>query len=128
MIRRDEANEFLLISQIAHARLAATLAAAVGNDKFAAPLPRGPVLKAVELHDEGWPLHDQSPTINARGEPTDVFEMALETALAIWSASTERAAAADPYAGLMVSLHGLSLSHRAKPRLLHHAARGPPPP
>lgn len=116
MIRRDEKDGFFLISQPAHARLAAAIAAAVGNEKFAAPLPRGQVLKAVELHDEGWSLQDEAPTVNPKGMPTDVFEMPLEAALPIWAASTDCAKAADPYAGLLVSLHGLALSQRAKPR------------
>jgi hypothetical protein len=116
MIRRDEKDGYFLISQLAHARLAAAIAAAVGNEKFAAPLPRGQVLRAIELHDEGWSPQDEAPTVNQIGQPTDVFEMPLEAALPIWAASTDCAMAADPYAGLLVSLHGLALSQRAKPR------------
>jgi Protein of unknown function (DUF3891) len=115
MIRRRAADGILLIRQTDHAALAAGLAAAVGNDRFPAPLPRGPVLKAVDLHDAGWPLHDDSPTLNSRGEPTDVFEMPAADALAIWAASTQRAAEIDPYIGLLVSLHGLSLSSLIQP-------------
>jgi Protein of unknown function (DUF3891) len=114
MIRRHARNSFLLITQMAHAHLAAELAAHVGNDCFAAPLPRGQVLQAIELHDAGWPRFDDAPTLNARDEPTDTFEMPLETVLNIWSHSTQLAAADDPYAGLLVSLHGLGLSLRAK--------------
>ena len=73
MIRRRDENGLLLIRQVEHARLAAELAAAVGNDRFATALPRAQVLQAVELHDAGWPLHDDVPTVNPRGEPTDAL-------------------------------------------------------
>jgi uncharacterized protein DUF3891 len=112
MIRQTRGEHFLLITQMEHARLAASLAAQFGNPRFAAPLPRAPVLQAVELHDAGWPLHDDAPTLNPAGLPTDVFEMPLETDLAIWSKSTDLAGP-NPYARLLISLHGLSLSMRS---------------
>ena len=64
----------------------------------------------MRLHDCGWPLHDDEPTLNRDGKPLDVFETTREIALQVWTASVERAAAADRYAGLLVSLHVLSLS------------------
>jgi uncharacterized protein DUF3891 len=115
MIRRDEPDGAFLITQIAHARLAVTLAAAVGNENFFTPLPREPVLTAVMVHDDGWRLHDDAPTIDEAGRATDAFEMPLETSLRIWSASTTEAAAAGPYAGLLVALHGLALAGYVKP-------------
>jgi hypothetical protein len=115
MIRRRDERGLLLIRQVEHAALSAKLAAAVGNERFASPLPRGEVLRAVELHDAGWPMHDDAPTLNQRAQPTDAFEMPLDLSLRIWSASTEVATAANPYTGLLVSLHGLGLSQRAHP-------------
>ena len=110
MIRREVGNEFLLITQHDHALLAGHLAERFGNDRFAKPEPRESVLTAVRLHDAGWPLHDEQPTLNRAHLPLDVFETPRPIALKVWSASAERAAAADPYAGLLVSLHVLSLS------------------
>jgi hypothetical protein len=40
--------------------------------------------------------------------------MPMEKSLHIWSLSTQRAMEAQPYAGLLVSLHGLALSSRIK--------------
>jgi Protein of unknown function (DUF3891) len=114
MIRRNDAAAFWLIEQTDHARLAADLAAHLGNDRFAAPRPAAAVLQAVALHDAGWPLHDDAPTLNSQGLPTNVFEMPLGLTLPIWSLSTQLAAQSDPYAGLLVSLHGLGLSLRVK--------------
>ena len=118
MIRRDAGGDFLLITQVDHANVAEQLAAHFGNGKFARPLPLEPLLTAVAMHDQGWPLHDDEPTLNGRGLPLDVFEVPRSIALTVWAASAERAAAVDRYAGLLVSLHSLSLSI--------HASSAPP--
>ena len=110
VIRREADDSFLLITQHDHALIAGELAERFGNDAFARPEPREPALRGVRLHDSGWPLHDDEPTINPEGKPLDVFETTREIALRVWTASVERAAAADRYAGLLVSLHVLSLS------------------
>jgi len=109
-VQRDGQAEFLLIAQHDHALIAGELAEHFGNDRFARPEPREPALQGVRLHDCGWPLHDDQPTINEEGKPLDVFETPRKIALPVWTASAEKAAAIDPYAGLLVSLHVLSLS------------------
>ena len=110
MIRRQEGNDFLLITQHDHALLAGELAEHFGNEFFATPDPRESAIKGVSLHDCGWPLHDNDPTLNKSSLPLDVFESSREIALQVWTASVEGAAARDGYAGLLVSLHVLSLS------------------
>ncbi len=110
MIRRADGADFLLIAQNDHALLAGTLAEHFGNDFFATAEPRESVLKGVNLHDSGWPLHDDNPTLNKANLPLDVFETPQKIALEVWTASVDRAAVQDPYAGLLVSLHVLSLS------------------
>lgn len=110
MIRRTEGDFFLLIAQNDHALLAGQLAEQFGNQRFSRPEPFEPAIKGVKLHDCGWPLHDDEPTINPQGFPLDVFETPREIALRVWTASVERAAQQDAYAALLVSLHVLSLS------------------
>jgi len=116
MIRRQAGDDFLLITQNDHALLAQQLGSHFGNSKFARPLPppaQSPVLSAIGLHDAGWPLHADQPTLNHRQLPLDVFEVPRSIALMVWAASADRAEAVDPYAGLLVSLHSLSLSIHA---------------
>jgi hypothetical protein len=110
MIRRDDRGDFLLIAQHDHALVAGVLAEHFGNGNFAVPEPRDKTIKGVSLHDCGWPLHDDEPTLNKEGSPSDVFETTRPVALKVWTASAERASADDPYAGLLTSLHVLSLS------------------
>jgi hypothetical protein len=110
MIRREEHGDFLLITQHDHALLAGELAEAFGNGRFASPRPHASAIVGIAQHDCGWPLHDDEPTLSHEGKPLDVFETTPEIGLKVWTASAERASALDPYAGLMVSLHVLSLS------------------
>lgn len=112
MIRRRVGNEFWLITQHDHALLSGELARQVGNKLFDAPTASA--IKGISLHDCGWPVHDDQPTLNAKGQPIDVFESTSEIGLRVWQAGSERAAASgDDYAALLVSLHVLSLSVKA---------------
>jgi hypothetical protein len=110
MIRRDVGDAFLLIAQHDHAYIAGQLAELFGNGRFARPEPFEPTILGVAMHDSGWPLHDDEPTLNAHGLPLDVFESPARIAIKVWTASADRAAAQHPYAGLLTSLHVLSLS------------------
>jgi hypothetical protein len=111
MIRREtNADSFILITQHDHAVLSGQLAEHFGNARFAKPEPYASTILGTQMHDCGWPLHDDRPTLNRAGLPIDVFESTLPIALKVWTAAAERAAAADPYAGLLVSLHVMALS------------------
>jgi len=114
MIRRQMGSHWLLITQHDHARLAGQLAARIGNHFFDRPQgnngPNQSFIDGVTLHDSGWPLHDDQPTLNRAGEPLDVFETTPAIGLKVWSESVQRAAAASDRAGLLVSLHSLALS------------------
>jgi hypothetical protein len=103
MIRRRARDEFFLFTQNDHAILAAKFAEHVENERFEELSPR--LIQAIRLHDAGWPLHDDHPTLNADGFPIDVFESTPEIALQVWPASAQKAEEVDPYAGLLVSQH-----------------------
>src|SRR5690242_6538042 len=110
MIRRRDGNDFLLIAQHDHALISGQLAESFGNDRFPPPQPRAQTLIGIAQHDCGWPLHDDAPTLNGEHLPLDVFESPRPIAFRVWTASVEGATKQDPYAGLLVSLHVLSLS------------------
>jgi len=121
MIRRDAGSDWILIRQDDHARLAGELAGHLGNGEFDRPESFDAFLSAVQLHDSGWPMHDDAPTLNPAGQPTDVFEIPREIALKIWRASVDRAAEAGPLAEMFVSLHVTALSSFAA----RHTPRDP---
>jgi hypothetical protein len=109
-------DSFLLFAQHDHAQLSGELAQHYGNRLFARPESLESVIRAVGLHDCGWPLHDDSPTLNKDGLPLDVFETPLDIAIAVWQAGVERVAQEDAYTQLLVSLHVLGLSGFAAAR------------
>lgn len=114
MIRHRRGNEFLLIGQHDHALLSGQFATRIGNAHFAAPSPCGEVVEGIASHDCGWPVHDDEPTLNRRGEPLHVLESPMAIAIRAWSESARRAAEGDPYAALLVSLHVMALSFIAQ--------------
>ncbi len=116
MIRRHDGNDFLIINQHDHAQIAGQIADAFGNNAFPSPSPRDPAILGISLHDSGWPLHDNEPTLNPDHLPLDVFETPRPIAFKVWTASVETATKKHPYAGLLVSLHVLSLSVMATDR------------
>ncbi len=109
MIRRQVDNEFWLITQDDHARLSGELARQFGGRGFPAPSSPAAIM-GIELHDCGWPLHDDKPTLNRQHQPLDVFETPRSIAIPVWERSVEIAMARDPFAGLLVSLHVFGLS------------------
>ncbi|HSI33573.1 MAG: DUF3891 family protein [Phycisphaerae bacterium] len=111
MIRRPAGPDaFHLITQHDHALLAGELARRFGATGFAPPLPLAETVTGVSLHDAGWRLHDDDPTLNPAGLPLHVFEVPVPIAVRVWSASVDQAIAAGDYPGLLVSLHVLNLS------------------
>ena len=116
MIRHRVGDDFWLITQDDHARLSGQFAAHVGNKRFAAPTPYQETVDGVTMHDAGWPLHDDEPTLNPQGHPLHVLESPMSVAVRVWSESVRRAAAVNPYSGLLVSLHVLALSGLAMKR------------
>ncbi|HUG91584.1 MAG TPA: DUF3891 family protein [Planctomycetaceae bacterium] len=88
MIRREHGRDWLLISQIDHARLAGALAEAWNftGTRFAAL--RDDLVQAVRQHDEGWAAWEQLPAVDPEsGRPRDFTEMPMPEATGIWGRS-----------------------------------------
>lgn len=116
MIRHRLGDEFVLITQHDHARLSGRLAERVGNGLFSPPTPYQETVDGIALHDCGWPLHDDRPTLNPQGQPLHVLESPMSVAIPVWSESVRCASERHPYSGLLVSLHVLALSALAQSR------------
>lgn len=116
MIRHRLGDEFVLITQNDHAVLSGKLATRAGNALFSLPSPYQETVDGTALHDCGWPLHDDRPTLNPQGQPLHVLESPMTVAIPVWSESVRGATEKSPYAGLLVSLHVLALSSLAESR------------
>ena len=114
MIRHRRGNEFLLVAQHDHALLSGQFVTHIGNGRFGPPRPYQETVDGISLHDCGWPLHDEHPTLNGKGLPLHVLESPMPIAITVWSESARRAGEKDPYTGLLVSLHVMALSSIAQ--------------
>lgn len=127
MIRHTDGDAFLLITQHDHAVLSGRFAERIGNALFAPPSPFEQAVAGIALHDCGWPVHDDEPTLNDKGQPLHVLESPMAVATRVWSESARRAAERDPYTGLLVSLHVTALSTFAQSQapVPHERAKTP---
>lgn len=109
MIRRDATFDdgtpaWLLISQLAHARLSGELCAAWDDDARPLPLPREKFIETIRRHDDGWLPWEQRPEVHD-GVPRDFMEMPLDESLAIWRRSIAVAHTIHPAASVIVGSH-----------------------
>ncbi|MBW3624925.1 MAG: DUF3891 family protein, partial [Armatimonadetes bacterium] len=110
MIVRYENGRLWLIMQTDHARLSGIMAAHWGNDRFRPLAARERTAGAIARHDDGWLVWEQDPRVNRETDrPFTFTEMPLDDALTIWYLGPKMAGERDPYAGLLVSLHGTYL-------------------
>ncbi len=101
MIRRRLDSGDLLVSQAAHAAHAGRLAQMLRN----LPEPRDALLRAVALHDAGWPILDDWPEPLADGRPPHVLDHPAGATAEAWRRSISIARASGPFEGLLVSRH-----------------------
>lgn len=111
MIRRegidsDGTHVWLLIEQIEHARLAATLAQHWQLGQILPERVRAEWLQAVLHHDDGWDAWDAQPGIDpGDGRPLNFNEMPTAESTGIWRRSVAAAAACGPLAEYAVAGH-----------------------
>jgi hypothetical protein len=106
MIVRDDGDSWQVVLQTDHAELSAQLARRWGAPGFAPPEPFESVLAATARHDDGWAVWERAPTLGAEGRPTNFLEVPVRSHLAFWRAAVRAVGDQDPYAGLLVSMHG----------------------
>jgi hypothetical protein len=111
ILREADAEHWILISQIEHARLAGELARHWRDFAFGDLEPREELLSAIAHHDDGWENWDRQPGV-ADGKPISFLEMPLGEATAIWRASIARCAEFGPAAGYVVAGHFCALLER----------------
>lgn len=114
MIRRnaplgDQPSHWLLVDQIAHARVSHQLAELWQADfGLLVGSHRAEVLAAIAHHDDGWRQWDSKPEVSD-GTPVSFFAMQQEESIAIWQLSIERASECGPLAAYSVAGHFLHL-------------------
>jgi hypothetical protein len=65
---------------------------------------------AAERHDDGWAVWEQSPMMDAdTGRPLNFLDVPVPAHLAFYRAGIAAVTDEDPYAGLLVSMHGAGI-------------------
>ncbi len=120
MIRAETDTGWILIRHPDHAFLAGQFAAAWGNTEFPRPEPFDRIVAAVAHHDDGWLARDAAPVLTPEGKPEGFTkalvgaysafeEIDLPAYLAVRGEATRAAAAIDPLAGILISMHTVNL-------------------
>jgi hypothetical protein len=131
LVSKYDDSRLLLALQIDHSRVAGYLAAHWGNDVFAEPRPYSSVVLAAQEHDNGWWEWEIKPSLNDQGYPLDyITDGSLkylgQLRLDFYKHGVERVVREDPYAGLIVLMHGIGLFNKAYGLLAYmpdHTAR-----
>lgn len=117
MVLRETPAGWYLVTQPAHAELAAELAR---RWQFRS-LPRiddPEFLTAVARHDSGWEPADRQPHFNSDGSPVSFLEWPLTSAVEIWRDSVEEARSRSSRGGRAVARHFVLLGRMALGRTL----------
>jgi hypothetical protein len=108
----DESHWFAVL-QVDHSRVAGFLAAHWGNETFARPTPYASMVLAAQEHDNGgWWGVELKPYLSDDGYPLDYLDTVGFLGprwLDSWGQGVEMLATQDPYAALMVLIHGVGI-------------------
>ncbi len=107
MIVRRQDGQIVLIRQLDHSALSGEFTRHWGNERFERPVPLEPVALASARHDEGWREPDDAPYFDPEKKgPLHFRDIDIRTHVVLYGRGIERIIALDPYAGLLVSMHG----------------------
>jgi len=111
VVREDpDSAAALCIPQSQHAAISGQIARAWGSEEFPAPDPFEDVCEAAARHDDGMDDFDSEPDLDPdTGLPRDFMRMPLDRWLECWRHGPSIVAEDAPYAGILVSLHGVHL-------------------
>jgi hypothetical protein len=112
MIVAETDDAYRFVTQPDHAALAGQFADRWGNGRFERPRPRPGVVAAAYTHDDGWWAYDRRPHLDAEGRPVTFTAVPAETWVPLYDDGVDAAVDVDPYAGLLVSMHGAGLRRR----------------
>src|SRR5206468_11391059 len=68
------------------------------------------VVFATERHDDGWAVWEQAPVFQPdTGRPVNFIDVHISSHLAFYRACIAAVTEQDPYAGLLISMHGAGI-------------------
>ncbi|MGN6872581.1 MAG: DUF3891 family protein [Solirubrobacteraceae bacterium] len=106
MIVCEVGDSWQIVMQTDHADLSGDFAR-----RWTERTPRSESLEvAAERHDDGWAVWEQSPMCDVgSGKPLNFLDVGVPAHLAFYRAGIAAIGEQDPYAGLLVSMHGAGI-------------------
>ena len=115
MIVRHDDTGLVLITQTAHARLAAAIMAVWEADGFADRPSREATLVATAHHDDGWTEKDAEPRWDpVTRAPYDFVSLPHDPRQAIWRRAVPRVAPLSGYAAALVAQHAVTITRTSR--------------
>ena len=105
MIVRDLGDAWQVVLQVDHAELSGEIAASWADSGE----HHDSVVLAARRHDDGWAVWERSPLVDVAGAPVNFLDVQVPAHLAFYRAGIAAIADEDPYAGLLVSMHGAGI-------------------
>ena len=111
IVSRISGNKLLVVRQADHGTQTGLISAAWGNDEFAPLTERARATSLAATHHEaGWGDWEQRPALDAAsGYPVQFHAVKPAEHIPAYRNGIAFAAALDPWAGLLVSMHGAGL-------------------
>src|SRR5437762_13387220 len=127
----DDAR-IILALQIDHSRVAGYFAAHWGNPHFDRPEPYSSVVLAATEHDIGWWEWEMKPScLNDKGFPLDYHDGSLkylgQLRLDFYKNAVDHVLQRDPYAALLMAMHGVALMNAGYGRYAYPPDRSADP-
>jgi hypothetical protein len=106
MIVRDAGDAWQVVLQTDHADVSAACARLWADTG----VRHSSLVVAAERHDDGWAVWEQAPMMDAEsGRPLNFLDVPVPAHLAFYRAGIAAITDEDPYAGLLVSMHGAGI-------------------
>ena len=105
MIVRDRGDDWHVVLQIDHEDLSGAFARAWAEKA----LRHESLAIAAARHDDGWAVWERAPVLDETGKPVNFLDVDISSHLAFYRACIAAVTEHDPYAGLLVSMHGAGI-------------------
>jgi hypothetical protein len=105
MLVRDGLDRWEIVLQTEHGDLAGRLAAAWSPR----PEPFASLEAVARRHDDGWFVWERGPGLDPEGRPAGYLDVPVPLHLSFYRAAIAALTDEDPYAGLILSMHGAGI-------------------
>ncbi len=108
MLVRDAGSDWHIVLQTEHGELAGKFA----REWAPRPEPFASLLTVARRHDDGWFVWERGPGLDPEGRPANFLDVPVRLHLTFYRAAIAAVTEEDPYAGLILSMHGAGIYKR----------------